>query len=102
MARFPSPARLGRLLGARESALLQYFERLSANRFEEVNNYSDRLTRRIYEAGMTMKVAAGKRAGESLGACRSQHRRGLPGAPGAGTSQHQGCDGQHGATPEGA
>jgi hypothetical protein len=31
---------------------------LSANRFEEVNNYSDRLTRRFRDAGMTMKAAA--------------------------------------------
>jgi hypothetical protein len=55
MARFPSPARLGRLLGASERALLQRFERLSANRFEEVNNYSERLTRRFRDAGITMK-----------------------------------------------
>jgi hypothetical protein len=64
MARFPSPARLGRLLGAPERALLQRFERLSANRFEEVNNYSDRLTRRFRDARMTTKVAVGERVGE--------------------------------------
>jgi hypothetical protein len=53
---------LRRLSGASERARLQRFERLSANRFEEVNNYSDRLTRRFRDIEMTMKVAAGERA----------------------------------------
>jgi hypothetical protein len=55
MARFPSPARLGKPLGTPVRALLQRFERLSANRFEEVNNYSDRLTRRFLDIEMTIK-----------------------------------------------
>jgi hypothetical protein len=61
MARFPSPARLAVAFGPR-NAPLQGFERLSANRFEEVDNYSDRLTRRFRDIEMTMKAAAGKRA----------------------------------------
>jgi hypothetical protein len=35
---------------------------LTASRFEEVNNYSDGLTRRFRDIEMTMKVAAGERA----------------------------------------
>jgi hypothetical protein len=54
MARFPSPARLAVAFGPR-NAPLQRFERLSANRFEEVNNYSDRLTRRFRDIEMTIK-----------------------------------------------
>jgi len=76
-------------LGASERALLQRFERLSANRFEEVNNYSDRLTRRFRDAGMTMKVAAGERDLGSLCACGDQRRRGLAAPPRAGTAQRE-------------
>src|SRR3954451_9836890 len=56
MARFPSPARSANFLGP-ERALPRCFERLSANRFEEVNNYSDRLTRRFRDLELAMKVA---------------------------------------------
>jgi hypothetical protein len=48
MARFPRPPARSRPNGRAERAHLQCFERLSANRFEEVNNYSGLMTRRKY------------------------------------------------------
>jgi hypothetical protein len=85
--------------GGPGSALLQRFERLSANRFEEVNNYSDRLTRRFRNARMTTKVAVGNGLG-ALGACRNQRRHGLAAPPRAGATHDQSGHDRRGAAPE--
>src|SRR5216117_3269980 len=72
MACFPSPRRWAQ-------ARTVDFERLSANRHQELNNYSDLMTRRICDGGTTIY--------ETGGAWVSQAPAGI--SDGAGSRRHQ-------------
>src|ERR1035437_10262857 len=90
MARFPSRRARKAVLARPGSARLQCLERLGTNRFEELNNYSDLMTRRKYDVSEGSLSASGG----------NQRRRRLPPPPGAGAALDQAGDDQRGAEPD--